>query len=447
MIRWLDPAALAGLALLALPILIHLFQTRQAERVQFPSLRFVLAARTAAVRFRPPADWLLLSIRLAIVAAAVCAVAGPVIVTPARLRAWNERVARAVIVDASAAMSTPDASGRTPLEIGREAASAETRSATNAERIETSSLSEGVVRAAAWLSETPPARREIVVLSAFTEGTLRETDLGAVPAGVGLRLVRVGEQAEVRRLPPVAMLSAPGTPARVIDTELSGPATRLRLSESGSNQSGLSIEGADPQSREVQGLMRVVAHAGAPAPSPDEPLVCVFGTSEGGALAVPIGPESPRWMLRTLMRLQSDRELRRASSNVTGLGLKPSDTWTVVAADRTGDPLVRVATRNGQLLMQTGVQPESLVAAVAVRALLVSRTGELARPDQEIQQVAPEVLSAWSRPAAGVDADAWRRVESSDSRWFWLAALALLGLEQRMRRSRSSERIEIRDAA
>jgi hypothetical protein len=447
MIRWLNPAALSGLTLLALPILIHLLRTRQAERVQFPSLRFVLPARTAAVRFRPPADWLLLSIRLAIAAAAVCAAAGPVIVTPARLRTWNERVARAVIVDASAVMSRPDASGQTPMEAGREAASAETRSATNAERIETPSLSEGLVRAAAWLSETPPARREVVVVSAFTEGMLRETDLKAVPAGVGLRFVRVGEQAEVRRLPPVAMLSASGTAGRAIDTELSGPATRVRLSVSGGNQSGLSIEGADPQSREVQGLMRVVAHAGTPAPSPDEPLVCVFGTSEGGAPAVPVGPETPRWMLRTLMRLQSNRELRRASSNVTGLGLKPSDAWTVVVADRTGSPLVRVATRNGRLLMQAGVQPESFVAAVAVRALLISRAGELARPDQEILQMAPDVLSAWSRPAAGVDADAWRRVESSDGRWFWLAAMALLGLEQRMRRSRRSERIEIRDAA
>ena len=51
MIHWLNPSALAGLALLGLPILIHLLRTRQAERIPFPSLRFVVPSETAAVRF------------------------------------------------------------------------------------------------------------------------------------------------------------------------------------------------------------------------------------------------------------------------------------------------------------------------------------------------------------------------------------------------------------
>jgi len=64
MIHWLNPSALAGLALLGLPILIHLLRTRQAERIPFPSLRFVVPSETAAVRLRLPADWLLLLVRL-----------------------------------------------------------------------------------------------------------------------------------------------------------------------------------------------------------------------------------------------------------------------------------------------------------------------------------------------------------------------------------------------
>ena len=129
MIHWLNPAALAGLALLALPILIHLLRTRQAERIPFPSLRFVLPSETAAVRLRLPADWLLLLVRLAIVAAAVTAVAGPVIVTPSRVRAWNARTARAVIVDTSAGIPAADASGKGPLDAAREVAAIEERSA------------------------------------------------------------------------------------------------------------------------------------------------------------------------------------------------------------------------------------------------------------------------------------------------------------------------------
>ena len=124
MIGWLNPAALAGLTLLAVPVLVHLLRTHRAERIMFPSLRFVAPSRTAAVRFRPPTDTLLLLLRLAIVAAAVFALARPVIVTAARQRTWNGRTVRAIVVDTSAAMRVVDPAGRRPEDAARDAARA-----------------------------------------------------------------------------------------------------------------------------------------------------------------------------------------------------------------------------------------------------------------------------------------------------------------------------------
>jgi len=447
MIHWLNPAALAGLALLALPILIHLLRTRQAERIPFPSLRFVLPSETAAVRLRLPADWLLLLVRLAIVAAAVTAVAGPVIVTASRVRAWNTRIARAVIVDTSGSIPVADGSGKGPLYAARELAATEERSAITAVRIENANVSDALVRATNWLSQVPPARREIVVISGFAEGSLWDRAVDAVPLDVGLRFVRVGEEVASRHLSSSALLSAPGIPAASIDTELNGPQTRVRLTRTLADQSGLTIVGGDSQPRAVQALWRAVAAAGAPAPSRDEPLVCLFGSNDAGLSASRIDSATPRWIVRTLMRLQSGDDLQGISRTVVGSGLPASERWTVVAVDRNGGPLARVSTSGGQLLMQVGAPADSFVAAAFVRALLEARAGDPSHPDQEILRTPPEILAARSRSAGPVEADAWRRAERSDGRWFWLAAVILMGIEQALRRPASRESVEVRDAA
>jgi hypothetical protein len=447
MIHWLNPAALGGFVLLALPILIHLLRAHRAERVLFPSLRFISPSRTAAVRFRLPADWLLLLVRLAIVTVAVVAIAQPVMVTASRLRAWNARTVRAVVVDTSAAMSVADNAGRRPLDAAREAADAEDRAPIQVVRIEIPSLSDGLVRATAWLATAPPARREMVLVSAFTEGSLPESELAKVPAGVGLRFVRVGGQVDVRRVTGSRLFAAADESLQVQQIELNGPKTGLRLTREPGRQSGLTVVGADPASPEVQRLWRAVAAAGAPAPAADEPLVCQFGSMASEAAAAQIGPATPRWILRTLIRLQSDETLRQASSGITGSPLRASDRWTVASVDGSGQPLVRVAARGDQLLMQVGAPADSFIAAAAMRALLVARAGDWSRPEQEILRTPPETMKAWSRPSPEVDRNAWRHADRSDGRWFWIFALLLLGVEQWLRRSASAHPLEVRDAA
>src|SRR4051794_7950606 len=110
-VAWTAPAALWGL-LLALPIALHLLQRPRLPRVVLPSLRFVPRTPLAAARRRVLHDVPLLLVRTATIASAVVALAGPVLVSGGRQRAWDARVARAVIVDRSASVMDADVSAR-----------------------------------------------------------------------------------------------------------------------------------------------------------------------------------------------------------------------------------------------------------------------------------------------------------------------------------------------
>ena len=88
-VLWLNPSALFALAAAAAPILIHLLIRRRAERLPFPTLRFLQPTRLAAIRRHLLDDLPLLVVRVALLSAAVAALAGPLIVTPARRQAWG----------------------------------------------------------------------------------------------------------------------------------------------------------------------------------------------------------------------------------------------------------------------------------------------------------------------------------------------------------------------
>lgn len=98
---WQSPSVLFGLAAVAAPILIHILVQRRAERVPFPTLRFLQPTRLAAIRRHVLDDAALLAVRAAILAVAVAALAGPLLITSARREAWERRIVRAVVVDGS----------------------------------------------------------------------------------------------------------------------------------------------------------------------------------------------------------------------------------------------------------------------------------------------------------------------------------------------------------
>ena len=204
---WFNAAALAGLALLAIPVLVHLLLRHRARRVPFPSLRFVRTSRTAAARLRAPSDLLLLVLRLAIIAIAVVALAQPLLITPARLAAWNTRIARAILLDRSESMKPLAAAGQ-------RAAAAEARSATSAFHVDITIVPADLRRAVAMLRSAPPGRREIVVVSDFQVGMLAAADLRDVPAEIGLRFVQVGDPVSEQPVQGIDVLSATGLSAR-----------------------------------------------------------------------------------------------------------------------------------------------------------------------------------------------------------------------------------------
>src|SRR5215207_4628147 len=74
---FLAPFFLAGLAALAIPVLIHLIQRERKNVVPFPSLMFIRRIPYSSIRRRRIHNWALLMLRLAAIALIVAAFARP----------------------------------------------------------------------------------------------------------------------------------------------------------------------------------------------------------------------------------------------------------------------------------------------------------------------------------------------------------------------------------
>ena len=176
-IAWLAPAALFGATLIVMPIAVHLL-VRQHARVQaFPSLRFLRETQLAALRRRRIEDAALLLCRVAIIAAAIVALAGPVVVTPARTAGQASRTSRAVILTD---------------ESGQASAAAVADGAFRSVTIKRADITDAIADATRWFEEQPASAREIVVVGALPRGTVADGDLAAIPTGIGIRFVRSG---------------------------------------------------------------------------------------------------------------------------------------------------------------------------------------------------------------------------------------------------------------
>jgi hypothetical protein len=99
--RFLSPLALIGLALIALPVAIHLLVRRQAGRLDFPSLRFLRETPSFRLRPRRIQQPLLLVLRVAALALLIIAFARPLI--SFHMRTAREHV---ILLDASLSMQS-----------------------------------------------------------------------------------------------------------------------------------------------------------------------------------------------------------------------------------------------------------------------------------------------------------------------------------------------------
>lgn len=100
----LNASLLAFTALLAVPVLAHLFAKARPREFPFPSLQWLRQVERKTTNLRKPKDWLLLLLRTLAVAAIVAAFLQPLLFDGAQLTAVNARKTIVLVVDRSASM-------------------------------------------------------------------------------------------------------------------------------------------------------------------------------------------------------------------------------------------------------------------------------------------------------------------------------------------------------
>jgi hypothetical protein len=339
------------------------------------------------------------------VAIVVAALAGPIVVTQSRLRTWNARTARAVIVDVSASMNLSPGAGGTLATQARDAGAAEARTATYARVFEVQDLGTGLDRAATWLANSPPARREIVVLSDFQRGAIGSDIAAHLPVSIGLKLVPIGRPLSHVAVSGLETLGAPGVAQRHQNVEVHPESTTVTFDKSEVAPTG-GVRFVNALPAEQSSLLRAVAIAGTPAGSAEQPIAFVFDADKHPGALDGLTPVRERWMLQAILRLN-------ASSTLSS-------------------PL-RTGAKDRELVIGVPSPASSFAAASVVRAALVARHSTDDYSEREIARTSDAALSALNRPSGPVEREAWRAAESTDARWCWLIALVLLAIEQWLR--------------
>ncbi len=100
----LNASLLAFTALIAVPVLAHLFAKARPREFPFPSLQWLRQVERKTTNLRKPKDWLLLLLRTLAVAAIIAAFLQPLLFIGAQLTAANARKTLVLVVDRSASM-------------------------------------------------------------------------------------------------------------------------------------------------------------------------------------------------------------------------------------------------------------------------------------------------------------------------------------------------------
>lgn len=101
---FLAPALLGGLALVAIPIVLHLVMRREPKKVEFPALRFVRTRQSTNQHRLRIRHWLLLALRCAFLALLAIALARPVLRGSGLLGEGKAGLAAALVFDNSPRM-------------------------------------------------------------------------------------------------------------------------------------------------------------------------------------------------------------------------------------------------------------------------------------------------------------------------------------------------------
>jgi hypothetical protein len=439
---WLNPAAWIGLVALAAPILIHILVQQRAERQPFPSLRFLQQTRLASIRRHVLEDLPLLAIRAAILAAAVAALAGPLVITPMQRQAWNARVVRAIVVnDAAATFQARDRGAQQGAPRPRPFLS---------QTFETRSLPDGLPGALAWLDNAPPARRELVIAGPLALGSVTAADLSSVPPAIGIRFERSGTLPAERTIAGGQVLGGTDGVRPVVHqqtVELNASATTVRETVEAAPEAFpidvVCAAGARPAVAAAMAAVRS-ERLWAPAGGRRARLVLIGTSADSNGIA-DAGAVNGAWTADAIASIARDREVQEEASNVPA-GLNDARftaaPWHTLISAADGRPLAAAAGSPAGFIVVSGAEPSSLLTPLLLRAMA---NGIAAPPDLRAAEVLPipdAQLERWTRPAAPVTAPRIDRVERDDRRGLWALVLGLLALETWVRRARPAGAIE-----
>ena len=273
---FLAPLFLAGLAALAIPVLIHLIQRERKNVVQFPSLMFVRRIPYSSIRRRRIHNWTLLLLRLAALALIVAAFARPFFRSTALAAATGGARDIVLLLDrsysmghgdqwdrarsaATAAIASMTSGDRAALVLFAGAAEIAVQPTNDRARLESeitatrlsaagTRLGPALKLAGSLLSASNLPRREVIVVSDFQRSAWSPGDGLRLPAGTVVTPVNVAaDQTRNIAVSPVT-----------IQRDRVGDQDRVTVTANLLNRSGEAIANA-PVSLELDG--RVVQSA------------------------------------------------------------------------------------------------------------------------------------------------------------------------------------------
>jgi hypothetical protein len=446
---WRYPLVLLALASVAAPILIHILVQRRAERFAFPTLRFIAPTRLAAIRRHLLEDAALLAVRIAMLAAAVIALAGPLLVTASRRHRWDQQIVRAVVIDER---NNPPPSpglalggtgsgiihilGRSPGVVEQKAFDAEV-------------LGDGVRRALAWLDTEPPGRRELVIRSPFPIESLTDADIAEIPSAVGIRFERQGVLARTRTVPGNTVLTSAGSQHQIVtldgmETLVTDPGT------AGAGDWPIEIsasETAQPTLDAAVVAVRTERVWAAPADRRARLIVVDRAAALSRDLDAAGSVQQP-WMAAAISRIANDVDLKTAAAAVAAGSSDPrlgSAPWHALTFAADGRPLIVAAASDGRLIVVSAAGAHELITPLLMRAMANAIAEPVDLRPAEVTPIREALLRRWSREAEPAAPPKIDSIVNDDRRWFWLAALVLLAIETWMRRSRTAAVTEAKE--
>jgi hypothetical protein len=456
---WLNAVAWAGAVAIAAPLLIHILVHRRARRFPFPTLRFIAPTRLAAVRRHVLEDLPLLAVRAGVLLAAAAALAGPLLLTPARQHTWNTRIVRAVVLQSLAppAGTVPATAGLNsrPPDLSRLPDAFRTHTFDTAEN-----LQDGIARAIAWLDTAPPARRELVIAAPLTLGSLERTDLDEVPAGIGIRLIRTGQLPVSRTVTGPSVLTVDphdGGRAKIHSRtiDLNGAETNVRQAATAAGaQTAVTLAAPEDERRLMEAALTAVLSNGVTLPPSNRHAVVASASapelfdhtrvSAGSQGSRSVRPDdAPSWQAGAVATLANDDELRAAARNVPAFldDRFIQAPWHVLVRGGGGRPIIATLARPddlNDLIVVTAAPPADIVTPILIRAVFKALALPVDLTHEEILPIPDAALRAWEREPGDVALRQLTSNEQDDRRWLWGTALALLGLESWLRRPRQS---------